>query len=176
MLNAGATPGSDHPYLAFMGYVNAIIALSNSRRPELAPLSVSARAESGSLMLCIPAPLAAALQLEQESLREVNVVHGSGSRFPMWSRFGSTWTWSSIRPCSALRPILAAPTCPTLGSEVGPSGLPPRPNRSHKKSDPVGPPGVRGGGGEALFRRNPQQHRRHKRRGPPRRSRPCHRR
>jgi hypothetical protein len=87
-----------------MGYVNATIALSNPRRPELAPLSVSARADSGSLMLCIPAPLAAALQLEQESLREVSVVFGRRSRFPMWGRFGSiskpaaalsvSWCWA----------------------------------------------------------------------------------
>ncbi len=38
-----------------MGYLNATIALSNPRRPELDPLPVSAR------MLCVPAPLAAAL-------------------------------------------------------------------------------------------------------------------
>ena len=65
-----------------MGYVNATIALSNPRRPELAPLSVSARADSGSLMLCIPAPLAAALQLEQESLREVSVADGRRLQVP----------------------------------------------------------------------------------------------
>ena len=65
-----------------MGDVNATIALSNPRRPELARLSVSARAESGSLMLCIPAPLAAALQLEQESLPEVGVVFGRRLQVP----------------------------------------------------------------------------------------------
>lgn len=103
MLNAGATTGSDHPYLAFIGYVNATIALGNPRRPELAPLSVSARADSGSLMLCIRAHLAAALRLEQESLPEVSVA--DGSRFPMWGRFRSIsmpaaalsvpWCWAT---------------------------------------------------------------------------------
>ena len=56
-----------------MGYVHATIALSNPRRPELDPLPVSARADSGALMLCIPAPLAAALQVQQESLLEVSL-------------------------------------------------------------------------------------------------------
>jgi clan AA aspartic protease len=65
-----------------MGYVHATIALSNPRRPELDPLPVSARADSGSLMLCIPAPLAAALQLEQESLREVSVADGRRLQVP----------------------------------------------------------------------------------------------
>lgn len=52
-----------------MGYVHATVALSNSRRPELDPLPLSARTDSGARMLCIPAPLAAALQVQQESLR-----------------------------------------------------------------------------------------------------------
>jgi hypothetical protein len=88
-----------------MGYVNATIALSNPRRPELAPLSVSARADSGSLMLCIPAHLAAALRLEQECLPEVSGQTAGGSRFPMWGRFGSIsmpaaalsvpWCWAT---------------------------------------------------------------------------------
>jgi clan AA aspartic protease len=65
-----------------MGYVNATIALSNPRRPELAPLSVSARADSGSLMLCIRAHLAAALRLEQESLPEVSVADGRRLQVP----------------------------------------------------------------------------------------------
>lgn len=44
-----------------MGYVHATVALSNSRRPELDPLPLSARTDSGARMLCIPAPLAAGL-------------------------------------------------------------------------------------------------------------------
>ena len=59
-----------------MGDVHATIALSNPRLPELVPLPVSARADSGALMLCIPAALAAALQLQQESIREVSVADG----------------------------------------------------------------------------------------------------
>ena len=79
-----------------MGYVNATIALSNPRRPELARLSVSARAESGSLMLCIPAPLAAALQLEQESLPEVSVVFGRRLQVPY---VGPLWVDFQTRCC-----------------------------------------------------------------------------
>ena len=79
-----------------MGDVNATIALSNPRRPELARLSVSARAESGSLMLCIPAPLAAALQLEQESLREVSVVFGRRLQVPY---VGPLWVDFQTRCC-----------------------------------------------------------------------------
>ena len=52
-----------------MGDAHATIALSNPRRPELDPLPVSARADSGALMLRIPAALAA-LQVQQESIRE----------------------------------------------------------------------------------------------------------
>jgi len=62
-----------------MGYVHATIALSNSRRPELDPLPLSARTDSGARMLCIPAPLAAALQVQQESLREVSVADATAS-------------------------------------------------------------------------------------------------
>lgn len=65
-----------------MGYVNATIALSNPRRPELDPLSVSARADSGSMMLCIPSSLAETLQLEQESLREVGLADGRRLQVP----------------------------------------------------------------------------------------------
>lgn len=65
-----------------MGYVHATIALSNPRRPELDPLPVSARADSGALMLCIPAALAAALQVQQESIREVCVADGRVLQVP----------------------------------------------------------------------------------------------
>jgi hypothetical protein len=62
-----------------MGYVHATIALSNSRRPALDPLPLSARTARGARMLCIQAPLAAALQVQQESLREVSVADATAS-------------------------------------------------------------------------------------------------
>jgi len=65
-----------------MGYVHATIAPSNPRRPELGPLPVSARADSGALMVCIPAALAAALEVQQESLREVSVADGRMLQVP----------------------------------------------------------------------------------------------
>ena len=78
-----------------MGDVHATIALSNPRLPELDPLPVSARADSGALMLCIPAALAAALQVQQESIREVSVAVGRmlqvpyvGLQPPHAARFG----------------------------------------------------------------------------------------
>jgi hypothetical protein len=69
-----------------MGYVRATIALSNPRRPELDPLPVSARADSGALMLCIPAALTAALEIQQESLREVSVAAAPTCR-TRWSEW-----------------------------------------------------------------------------------------
>jgi len=45
-------------------------------------LPVSARADSAALMLCIPAPLAAALQLQQESLRALSVADGRVLKVP----------------------------------------------------------------------------------------------
>jgi len=65
-----------------MGYVHATIALSNPRRPELDALPVTARADSGALMLCIPAALAASLHVQQESLRQVCVADGRVLQVP----------------------------------------------------------------------------------------------
>ncbi|MFM7393503.1 MAG: clan AA aspartic protease [Cyanobium sp.] len=45
-------------------------------------MPVSARADSGALMLCIHAHLAAALHLQQESLREVSVADGRMLQVP----------------------------------------------------------------------------------------------
>jgi clan AA aspartic protease len=65
-----------------MGYVHAIIELSNPRQPELRPVEVSALADTGALMLCIPEHLVLQLQLEQESFREVTVADGRVMRVP----------------------------------------------------------------------------------------------
>ncbi|MCX5952443.1 MAG: clan AA aspartic protease [Cyanobacteria bacterium] len=65
-----------------MGYVQATIELSNPRQPELRPVEVSALADTGGLMLCIPEHLVLQLQLEQESVREVTVADGRVMRVP----------------------------------------------------------------------------------------------
>jgi clan AA aspartic protease len=65
-----------------MGYVHATIELSNPRQPELRPVEVSALADTGALMLCIPEHLVLQLQLEQESIREVTVADGRVMRVP----------------------------------------------------------------------------------------------
>jgi len=59
-----------------MGDVQATIARSNPRQPNLHPLQVTALADTGALMLCIPEHVVVQLQLEQESLREVTVADG----------------------------------------------------------------------------------------------------
>ena len=65
-----------------MGYVYATIELSNPPQPELRPVEVSALADTGALMLCIPEHLVLQLQLEQESVREVTVADGRVMRVP----------------------------------------------------------------------------------------------
>ena len=52
-----------------MGYVQARIELSNPREPDLQPISTTALADTGALMLCIPEHLALQLRLEQQSER-----------------------------------------------------------------------------------------------------------
>ena len=59
-----------------MGYVQARIELSNPREPDLQPISTTALADTGALMLCIPEHLALQLGLEQQSEREVTVAFG----------------------------------------------------------------------------------------------------
>ena len=65
-----------------MGYVQATIELSNPRQHHLPPVATTCLADSGALMLCIPEQLAAQLQLEQESEREVTVGDGRSLRVP----------------------------------------------------------------------------------------------
>lgn len=59
-----------------MGHAYADIELSNPRQPETKPVHAHALADSGALMLSIPEQLAAALQLETESYREVTLADG----------------------------------------------------------------------------------------------------
>jgi len=65
-----------------MGYVHATVELSNPRLPLLEAVETQALADSGALMLCIPAALAQQLQLTQESEREVSVADGRSIRVP----------------------------------------------------------------------------------------------
>ena len=65
-----------------MGYGNTTVELSNPRLPQLEAVETQALADSGALMLCIPAALAKQLQLTQESEREVSVADGRSIRVP----------------------------------------------------------------------------------------------
>jgi len=65
-----------------MGYVFADIELSNPREPDLEPLKVTALADTGALMLCIPEHIALQLGLETESIREVSVADGRNIKVP----------------------------------------------------------------------------------------------
>lgn len=65
-----------------MGHVFADIELSNPRQPELTPMKVSALADTGALMLCIPEHIALQLNLQTESMREVSVADGRNINVP----------------------------------------------------------------------------------------------
>lgn len=65
-----------------MGHAFADIELSNPRNPALSPVRVSALADTGALMLCIPEHVSLQLQLETESLREVTVADGRSMNVP----------------------------------------------------------------------------------------------
>ena len=56
-----------------MGYVFAEIELKNPRLPELNPITVQARVDTGALMLCIPEHIALQLKLESNNQREVTL-------------------------------------------------------------------------------------------------------
>jgi clan AA aspartic protease len=65
-----------------MGHVFAKLELSNPRQPDYAPLTVTALADTGALMLCIPEHIATQLNLEIESMREVSVADGRSAKVP----------------------------------------------------------------------------------------------
>ncbi|MBF8277416.1 MAG: clan aspartic protease [Candidatus Brocadiaceae bacterium] len=65
-----------------MGHVFAEIELSNPRQPDLIPMKVSALADTGVLMLCIPEHIALQLNLQTESIREVSVADGRNINVP----------------------------------------------------------------------------------------------
>lgn len=59
-----------------MGLIHADLSLRNPRHPQLAPLSVRALVDTGSLHLCIPEHVALQLQLEPLYQREVTIADG----------------------------------------------------------------------------------------------------
>ena len=65
-----------------MGHVFAQVELSNPRQADLAPVAVTAMADTGALMLCIPEAVASRLDLETESMRDVLVADGRSLRVP----------------------------------------------------------------------------------------------
>jgi len=95
-----------------LGYVHATIELSNPRQPELRPVEVSALADTGALMLCIPEHLVLQLQLVQESFREVTVADGRVMRVPYVGPVRVAYQGRSAQP--------QHPPCPgqTIDGEV----------------------------------------------------------
>ena len=65
-----------------MGYVVTEVELSNPRQPERRPVVVDARADTGSMMLCIPDAVARQLDVDVESMRDVEVADGRQAKVP----------------------------------------------------------------------------------------------
>lgn len=65
-----------------MGYVVTEVELSNPRQPERRPVVVDARADTGSMMLCVPDAVARRLDVELESMRDVQVADGRRASVP----------------------------------------------------------------------------------------------
>jgi clan AA aspartic protease len=65
-----------------MGIARADLLLSNPRDEGLAPLRVSALADTGALHLCIPVHVALQLKLDEQEKREVTIADGSRHLVP----------------------------------------------------------------------------------------------
>ena len=65
-----------------MGCVVTEVELSNPCQPDRRPVRVNARADIGSLMLCVPDGVARQLDVEHESTRNVEVVDGRQAKVP----------------------------------------------------------------------------------------------
>jgi clan AA aspartic protease len=65
-----------------MGLIRGSFSLSNPTRPDLAPLEVSALADSGAVHLCIPEHLAIQLSLAELERREVVLADGHRRTVP----------------------------------------------------------------------------------------------
>ncbi len=60
-----------------MGHAYAKLRLFNPRKPDLAPIEVSALADTGAAMLCLPRAVALQLQLEKADTRVATMADGS---------------------------------------------------------------------------------------------------
>jgi len=65
-----------------MGLVNARIQLRNAKNPKLKSVEVDARADSGTVHLCIPEHIRFQLQLEEQDKKEVTLADGSKRLVP----------------------------------------------------------------------------------------------
>lgn len=65
-----------------MGCVVTEVELSNPRQPERRPVVVDARADTGSMILCVPDAVARRLDVELESMRDVEVADGRRASVP----------------------------------------------------------------------------------------------
>lgn len=63
-------------HITGMGLLPAKISLDNPRVPSLRPVEVEALADTGALFLCIPDHVAAQLQLQESSKKEVTTADG----------------------------------------------------------------------------------------------------
>ncbi len=65
-----------------MGLIYADITLSNARKPEIQPLTVSALVDTGAVHLCIPEHIALQLDLDTYEEREVETAGGALRKRP----------------------------------------------------------------------------------------------
>lgn len=65
-----------------MGWVNARITLSSPRRPDLAAIELEARADTGSVHLCIPEHVRIQLQLDEIDTKEATLADDSRRLVP----------------------------------------------------------------------------------------------
>ncbi|MFM8444407.1 MAG: clan AA aspartic protease [Methylococcus sp.] len=65
-----------------MGLIYADILLSNARKPEIKPVTVSALVDTGAVHLCIPEHIALQLDLDTYEEREVETADGSSRKRP----------------------------------------------------------------------------------------------
>lgn len=65
-----------------MGLCHAELIIANARKPDLAPLTVRALADTGALHLCIPEHVALQLELAELEKREVTLADGSKHALP----------------------------------------------------------------------------------------------
>lgn len=65
-----------------MGLITAKIKLRNPRKPDLAPVSIDALADSGSVHLSIPERVRLQLELDEEGQKDITLANGSEISVP----------------------------------------------------------------------------------------------